>query len=60
MPKWALKSFRLSENIRFKRITESGLKITHYLVFRKSDKDKRYIKDFISNYEESFQMNELF
>lgn len=54
MPKWALKSFRLSDDFEFKRITKNGLKRTHYLVFRKSDDDKKYIDDFISNFEEDF------
>ena len=54
MPKWALKSFKLSESIRFQQIGENGLKRTHYLVFRKSDIGKKYIKDFISNFEEEF------
>ena len=54
MPKWALKSFKLSEGLTFKRISQNGLKRTHYLVFRKSDKHKKYIHDFISNFEEDF------
>lgn len=55
VPKWALKSFNLSDEIVFKRIGKNGLKRTHYLVFRKSDKDKKYIKDFLLNFEEQFQ-----
>ena len=54
MPKWALKSFKLSEGLTFKRISQNGLKRTHYLVFRKSDRHKKYIHDFISNFEEDF------
>lgn len=54
MPKWALKSFKVSDNLIFKRIGKNGLKRTHYLVFRKSDKDKKYVNDFISNFEEDF------
>jgi len=54
MPKWALKSFKLPKTIDFKRIGKNGLKRTHYLIFRKSDKDKKYINDFISNFEEDF------
>jgi len=56
MPKWALKSFKVSDDLNFKRIGKNGLKRTHYLVFRKSDKDKKYINDFISNFEEEFSM----
>jgi len=54
MPKWALKSFKLTDNLSFKRVGKNGLKRTHYLVFRKLDKDKKYINDFIVNFEESF------
>ena len=54
MPKWALKSFKLSDDLVFKRIGKNGLKRTHYLVFRKADKVKKYINDFISNFEEDF------
>lgn len=59
MPKWALKSFKLSDNLTFKRIGQHGLKRIHYLVSRELDKDKKYINDFISNFEESFS-KELF
>jgi len=54
MPKWALKSFKLSDDLIFKRIGRSGLKRIHHLVFRKSDKSKKYINDFISNFEDDF------
>ncbi|AWM14095.1 LysR family transcriptional regulator [Flavobacterium sediminis] len=54
MPKWALKSFKLSDNLAFKRIGRNGLKRTHYLVFRKADRDKKYINDFIANFEDDF------
>jgi LysR family transcriptional regulator for metE and metH len=54
MPKWALQSFKLSEDLMFKRISQNGLKRTHYLVFRKSDKTKKYINDFLYNFEEDF------
>ncbi|MGB1283620.1 MAG: LysR family transcriptional regulator [Polaribacter sp.] len=54
MPKWALKSFKLSEDLIFKRIGKNGLKRTHHLVFRKSDISKKYINDFISNFEDDF------
>ncbi|MBL0682697.1 LysR family transcriptional regulator [Aquimarina mytili] len=54
MPKWALKPFKLSDDLVFKRIGRSGLKRTHHLVFRKSDKSKKYINDFISNFKDNF------
>lgn len=54
MPKWALKSFKFSDDLIFKRIGRNGLKRTHHLVFRKSDKPKKYINDFISNFEDDF------
>ncbi|MTI30256.1 LysR family transcriptional regulator, partial [Xanthovirga aplysinae] len=54
MPKWALRSFKLSENLTFKRIGKNGLKRSHYLVARKEDIRKKYINDFISNLEEDF------
>lgn len=56
MPKWALKSFKLSDDLVFKRISRCGLKRTHHLVFRKTDKSKKYINDFISNFEDDFSM----
>lgn len=54
MPKWALKSFKLSNDLIFKRISNNGLKRIHHLVFRKSDKSKKYINDFIANFEDNF------
>lgn len=54
MPKWALKSFKVPDDLIFKRISRNGLKRTHHLVFRKSDKTKKYINDFISTFEDEF------
>ncbi len=54
MPKWALKSFKLPDDLIFKQIGRSGLKRKHYLVFRKSDKSKKYVNDFISNFKDDF------
>ncbi|MBO0343486.1 LysR family transcriptional regulator [Flagellimonas profundi] len=54
MPKWALKPFKLPEELTFKRIGKNGLKRTHYLVFRTLDKDKKYMNDFIINFQETF------
>jgi len=42
MPKWALKSFKLSENIVFKSLGKLGLKRKHYLVIRKEDEVQNY------------------
>ncbi|WP_350284734.1 LysR family transcriptional regulator [uncultured Croceitalea sp.] len=53
-PKWQLKSFDLSENIVFKRISKNGLKRDHFLVVRKVNRNKKYIHDFISSFEEDF------
>lgn len=53
MPKWALKSFNLSENLVFKQIGK-GLKRSHYLVIRKSDENKKHMNDFVSNFKEHF------
>ncbi len=54
MPKWTLKSFKLTESLKFKQIGANGLKRTHYLVFRTSDRNKKYINDFILNFEDDF------
>ncbi len=56
MPKWALKSFNLSEHLIFKKIGKQRLLRTHYLVFRKTDISKKYIKDFITNFEDNFSI----
>ncbi|TXN35223.1 LysR family transcriptional regulator [Flagellimonas hymeniacidonis] len=53
-PKWQLKSFKRSDEIVFKRISKNGLKRDHYLVVQKSNRNKKYIHDFISNFEEDF------
>jgi len=55
MPKWALKSYKLSDALRFKRISKNGLKRIHHLVVRKSDISKKYVSDFLMNFEEHFQ-----
>ncbi|AUP77363.1 LysR family transcriptional regulator [Flavivirga eckloniae] len=53
-PKWQLKPFKLSEEIAFKRISENGLKRNHYLVVKTEHRNKKYIHDFISSFEEDF------
>lgn len=55
MPKWALKAFRISDELKFKKIGSDGLKRKHYLVVRKSDIGKKYINDFLLNFKEYFQ-----
>ncbi|PKV51409.1 LysR family transcriptional regulator for metE and metH [Aquimarina sp. MAR_2010_214] len=54
VPKWQLKSFKLSNDIIFKRISKNGLKRNHYLVVKALNRNKKYIHDFISNFEEDF------
>lgn len=54
MPKWALESFNISSEIKFKRLEQRGLNRTHYLVYRNSDSDKKYIQDFVSSVQEHF------
>ena len=56
MPKWSLKSFKLSENFVYKQIGKTGLKRKHYLVIRKLDKNKKFIYDFVSNFKEHFSV----
>ena len=53
-PKWQLKSYKLTEDIVFKRISKNGLKRNHYLVVKTANRNKKYIHDFISNFEEDF------
>ncbi|WP_106794177.1 LysR family transcriptional regulator [Aquimarina sp. Aq78] len=54
VPKWQLKSFKLSNDIIFKRISKNGLKRNHYLVVKTLNRNRKYIHDFISNFEEDF------
>ena len=53
-PKWALEPFKDFKDIVVKPIGEHGLKRSHFLTVRKSDRQKKYINDFISNFEEEF------
>lgn len=53
-PKWQLKTFKLSSDLVFKRIGKNGIKRTHYLVVKQQQRNKKYINDFISNFEEYF------
>ncbi len=54
MPQWALAHFRLSEDLVFRRISKEGIHRRHYLTYRTEDRNKRYIMDFIANFEETF------
>lgn len=54
VPKWQLKSFKLSKELVFKKIGKNGLKRKHYLVVKKEMKNKKYIYDFITSFEEDF------
>ncbi len=54
VPKWTLSSLHIPESICSRKIGAKGLKRTHYLVFRKEDRNKKYIKDFVANMREEF------
>jgi len=47
--KWALKSLRLPETLKFISLGKNGVKRTHYLSVRSEDETKQYIRDFIEN-----------
>ena len=53
-PKWQLTPFKLSKELVFKRIGKNGLKREHYLVVKMKHRNKKYIHDFISSFEEDF------
>ena len=53
-PKWQLKSLKLQEELRLKRIGPNGIKRTHYLVVKKKALAKNYINNFISTFKEEF------
>lgn len=54
LPQWALKAFRYSEELILKPIGPNGLKRTHYLAIRQTDRHKQYLHDFILNFKETF------
>lgn len=54
VPKWSLTNYKLSEELLFKRIGKNGLKRTHYLVVKETNRNKEHINAFISNFEEDF------
>lgn len=53
-PKWALDPFKGYPDIVSKRLGPYGLKRNHFLTVRKVDRQKKFINDFISNFEEEF------
>jgi len=53
-PRWQLKPFKVSEDISFKRITKNGLKRNHYLIVKTTNKNKKYIHNFITNFVDHF------
>lgn len=57
LPKWSLKPYNLSEDVRFKKIGKHGLKRSHYLVVKEEDRHKKHISAFISNFEEDFKVD---
>ena len=57
-PKWQLNSFKNIEELALKRISQFGLKRTHYLIVKKENRFKKYIHDFIQNFEEQGVCNE--
>lgn len=54
LPKWTLNSFKLPEDLIFKRIGKYGLKRTHYLVVKEENRNKKHFEAFISNFLEEF------
>lgn len=54
LPKWTLDSFKLPEDLIFKRIGKYGLKRTHYLVVKEENRNKKHFEAFISNFQEEF------
>ncbi|AXT59625.1 LysR family transcriptional regulator [Aquimarina sp. AD10] len=53
-PKWQLKPFKLSDDLIYKRIGKHGLKRKHYVVVKQEQRSKKYIHDFLSNFEDDF------
>ncbi len=54
LPKWTLNSFKLPEDLIFKRIGKYGLKRIHYLVVKEENRNKKHFEAFISNFLEEF------
>ncbi len=54
VPKWQVKEFKNLEDIIFKRIGRYGLKRNHYLVMKTENRNKKYIHEFVTNFQEHF------
>ncbi|OEK00584.1 LysR family transcriptional regulator [Roseivirga sp. 4D4] len=54
LPKWSLKSYKLPDDLVFKRIGKNGLKRRHYLVVKEENRNKPHIEAFLSNFQEEF------
>ena len=54
LPRWVLKPFNIPDHLIFKPIGVNGLHRNHYLVIRTEDRGKKYIEDFVRNFEEEF------
>ncbi|MFY0592344.1 LysR family transcriptional regulator [Roseivirga sp.] len=54
LPKWSLKSYKLPEDLLFKRIGKNGLKRNHYLVVKEEQRNRKHINEFIENFQEEF------
>ncbi len=55
--KKGIKIVQPAKNYYFKQIGKNGLKRTHFIVFRKAYKNKKYISYFISNFKEHILNN---
>lgn len=54
LPKWSLKSYKLPDDLVFKRIGKNGLKRNHYLVVKEEQRNRKHINEFIENFQEEF------
>ncbi|OEK04970.1 LysR family transcriptional regulator [Roseivirga misakiensis] len=54
LPKWSLKSYKLSDELVFKKIGKNGLKRSHYLVVKEEQRNRKHISAFIDNFLEEF------
>jgi LysR family transcriptional regulator for metE and metH len=52
MPRWALKPFNTTANLKLIPIGSKGLARTHYVAIRKEDAGKKHLNDFIENLKE--------
>ena len=54
VPKWTLKQLKKSKHFVYKRLGKYGLKREHFLILRTEDRNKKYIDNFVNNFEEDF------